>query len=191
MPVPIKLFGKKDRPMGNSVLPTYKTEVAAYPDVMNYHRYNITPLNDLLMAASSPPASLSRPETNSDVIRIAWLRHFTSSPDQVSTLMDKFADFGMDVWLVNGEHLPSKQISCFDLILLETPTQPTSTIYASIERIRHKSKVPLILLTDDYTVQWSIDALRAGADAILPLNTSSDVVLARCRSLLRRWLSDV
>lgn len=177
--------------MGNSVLPTYKTEVAAYPDVMNYHRYNITPLNDLLMAASSPPASLSRPETSTDVIRIAWLRHFASSSEQVNNLMDKFADFGMDVWLVNGENLPSKQIPCFDLILLETPAQPASTIHSSIKRIRNYSKVPLILLTDDYNVQWNIDVLRAGADAILPLNTSSDVVLARCRSLLRRWLSDV
>ncbi len=177
--------------MGNNIWSNWDHVAAAYKDVMNYHRYNITPLNDLLMATSSPSTPLPRSKTSPDVVRIAWLRRFTSSPEQVSALLEKFASVGIDVWLVNGEHLPLEQILCFDLILLETPAQPESLVYASLERIRSGSKAPLVLLTDDYSVEWSIESLQAGADAILPINTSSDVILARCRSLLRRWLSDV
>lgn len=164
---------------------------AENPVVMNYHRYNIIPLNDLLMATSSPSTSLTHSDKNSEIARVVWLRHFASYPDQVSGLLDKFAGAGIDVWIVNGENLPLEQILSFDLILLETPAKPSSLVRHTLERIRSSSKSPLILLTDQYTVQWSIEALQAGADAILPISTSSDVILARCRSLLRRWLSDV
>lgn len=169
---------------------THNPVVADSQDVMNYHRYNISPLNDLFKAPSSQAAS-STLSQSSDVIRIAWLRQFASNPKQVTALLDKFASAGMDVWLVNGDHLPIEQMLCFDLILLESPSQSASKTRISLDRIRSGSRAPLILLTDDYSIQWSIDALQSGADAILPLNTSSDVVLARCRSLLRRWLSDV
>ena len=131
---------------------THNPVVFNYQAVMNYHRYNIAPLNALLMGGAASSTFRPRTNKNSDIIRIAWLRRFASAPAQVNALLEKFANAGIDVWLVNGEHLPLEQILCFDLILLESSTQPTSQVHVSIDRIRSGSRAPLILLTDDYSV---------------------------------------
>ena len=155
---------------------------------MNFHRYSIAPLTTLQINTTSAERR-HHSDATTDVVRIAWLRRFPSTAEQVNSLLGQFSSAGMDVWLVNGENLPLEQILCFDLILLESSSNPSINIQAKLERIRSGSRAPLILLTDEYSVQWGIDALRAGADAILPFDSSSDVILARCRSLLRRWLS--
>ncbi|MEM7124940.1 MAG: hypothetical protein AAF702_01350 [Chloroflexota bacterium] len=156
---------------------------------MNFHRYAIVPLSKLF-GKSLPTHNINATtESAPDVIRIAWLRRFSTTAEQVNSLLETFSDAGIDVWLVNSEHLPLEQILCFDLILLESSSNSPSRIQTQLSRIRSGSRAPLILLTDQYSVQWSIDMLQAGADAILPLSSSPEIILARCRSLLRRWLS--
>lgn len=158
---------------------------------MSYHRYSIGPLTDPLMASPTSKQLPYHPNRMGIIVQIAWLRHFTISNDKVRRLMGRFAGEGIDVWLVNGDHLPLEQVLCFDLILLESSSKSIPQMQKSLKRIRLGSRAPLILLTDEYSVQWSLDALQAGADAILPINAPNDVVLARCRALLRRWLSDI
>jgi DNA-binding response OmpR family regulator len=46
----------------------------------------------------------------------------------------------------------------------------------------------LIVLTDNHTLDWSIRALHSGADALFTINMPDDVIVARSKALLRRWM---
>lgn len=157
---------------------------------MKFHRYAVVPLTDVSRTPPSTSAFHRYHHTTTGNIRIAWLRRFPSTADRINYLLDKFSSAGIDVWLVNEEHLPIEQILCFDLILLESSSNPAVDVKAKLQRIRSGSKAPLILLTDEYSVQWGINVLQSGADAILPADSSFEVILARCHALLRRWLSN-
>lgn len=105
--------------------------------------------------------------------------------------MERFSNAGIDVWIVNGSDLPLEQMLCFDLILLESFGAAKKELPPALYRIRIGSRAPLVLLTDERAIEWKIQALRAGADAILTMATSADVILARCQALLRRWAPDL
>ena len=76
----------------------------------------------------------------------------------------------------------------FDLILMEYFDHLENDMSAALSKIRTESRAPLMMLTDGQTTDWSVNALKAGADAIFNLNTPEDIILARCNALLRRWL---
>ena len=123
--------------------------------------------------------------------RVAWLRPAGTKPQyRLNYLVERFARAGMDVWIVNDTELPLEQMLCFDLILLESFDAAKKELQPALYRIRLGSRAPLVLLTDERTIEWRIQALRAGADAILSMTTSADVILARCQALLRRWAPD-
>ncbi|MBV7336209.1 hypothetical protein KFU94_49835 [Chloroflexi bacterium TSY] len=94
----------------------------------------------------------------------------------------------MNVAIFHGERKSLEQLFYYDLILMEPPDSMNLHTYQALNRIRLGSRAPLLLLTDDHPVEWSINAFRCGADAILPWSTSNDVIVARCKALLRRWL---
>jgi len=73
-------------------------------------------------------------------------------------------------------------LECVDIIEQDMLT--------SLEQIRTYSNAPLIVLTDNPTLDWSLLVLREGADAIFTLNTPDEVILARSTALLRRWQVD-
>jgi len=75
-----------------------------------------------------------------------------------------------------------------DLVLLDAFDSVEGSVETVVARIRHESKVPLIMLTDGYSIEQLVVALTAGADAIWSLNTPVEVLLVRCKALLRRWL---
>ncbi|MGB5052365.1 MAG: hypothetical protein WBO46_25670 [Caldilineaceae bacterium] len=64
------------------------------------------------------------------------------------------------------------------------------SIETIVARIRFESRVPLIMLTDGYSTEQLVTALTAGADAIWSLNTPVELLLARCKALLRRWMPE-
>ena len=98
----------------------------------------------------------------------------------------------MKIWLLEAPNLVSLAIDDvprFDLILFEYFDHVESEIRNVISQIRRGSRAPLLMLTDDQSVAWSVDALNAGADAIFTVSTPNEVILARCNALLRRWLA--
>jgi hypothetical protein len=119
--------------------------------------------------------------------RVAWLRHPSTPSAAADHLMDKFSAEGIDIWIVNTDTVPVEQVLCFDLILLESFGSLSPDLRQILGRIRMGSRAPLIMLTDGRSKQASLDALRAGADAILTVTTPVEVVFAHCMALLRRW----
>ena len=76
-----------------------------------------------------------------------------------------------------------------ELIMLECVDVYEQEMLIRLDFVRQGSRAPLIVLTDNHTLDWSLLALREGADAIFTLNTPDDVIVARSNALLRRWPS--
>jgi DNA-binding response OmpR family regulator len=74
-----------------------------------------------------------------------------------------------------------------DMVLIDAFDDFDSIVQMAAIRVRIKSRVPLVLLTQDYSSEQLVLALRSGVDAILSCQTPSDLLMARCNALLRRW----
>jgi DNA-binding response OmpR family regulator len=75
----------------------------------------------------------------------------------------------------------------FDLILMRIPTHDFRRIQELIAQIRTVNTAPIMLITNNYAVPWSIAVLPVGADAVESIHTPEAIILARCMALLRRW----
>jgi two-component system, OmpR family, KDP operon response regulator KdpE len=75
-----------------------------------------------------------------------------------------------------------------DLIFLDS-TMKNIAIYKLITRIRERSDAPLVVLSDSETDMDRARGLEAGADEYLSRFFSPIELLARCKALLRRSLS--
>ena len=82
--------------------------------------------------------------------------------------------------------LPIDQVSDCDLILYEA-FGPGDQFGDALTRIRQASHAPVVILTSSNHSDRTIDALRAGADAVIPLNIAHEVIVAHCSALMRRW----
>ena len=125
------------------------------------------------------------------VIRVAWLRQPGRERAKIARLLKHFSNAGMKISMVevsSGHNPLLEQILGFDLILMEYFDHLENDMSAALSKIRTESRAPLMMLTDGQTTDWSVNALKAGADAIFNLNTPEDIILARCNALLRRWL---
>jgi DNA-binding response OmpR family regulator len=95
---------------------------------------------------------------------------------------------GLDVQVVDVFSICSSQLDRADLILLEALERVDAVTETVVSRIRLESRVPLVMLTDSHSTEQLVSALSAGVDAIWSLQSPPEVLLARCRALLRRWL---
>ncbi|MFN8495109.1 MAG: hypothetical protein U0350_46330 [Caldilineaceae bacterium] len=146
----------------------------------------------LKRAPRSPKLTTSLSAHASLQICIGWVRHATKEQIKSASLLNCLSNEGMDVWLVetnNVGNLVIEDIVNFDLILFECFAPIENEMKAAVDRIRVYSRAPLLLLTDEQSATWAIDALHAGADAIFTVSTPDEVILARCNALLRRWLA--
>jgi hypothetical protein len=127
----------------------------------------------------------------SPMIRVAWLKQPGRARAKSARLFTRFSNAGMKISIVevSGSHTLLEQILGFDLILMEYFDHLEHEIHSALSKIRTESRAPLMMLTDSQTPEWSVNALKAGADAIFNLNTPEDIILARCNALLRRWLA--
>jgi len=124
--------------------------------------------------------------------RLLWVRRASSTANKNSSLLNRFADAGIQIWVIEANDLADlmiDQVTDFDLILFEYLDQVESEMKTVVSQIRLGSRAPLIMLTDNPTADWSVSALHAGADAICAFSTPDEVILARCTALLRRWLA--
>lgn len=119
---------------------------------------------------------------------VTWLQQNSTHLPKALSLRTRFSDAGMQVnvhqWTIDGTQL----LRC-DLILLECLGTIEQEMIQILEKIRLFNQAPLIVLTDNHALDWSICALRSGADAIFTVNMPDEVIMARSNALLRRWLT--
>lgn len=155
-----------------------------------FHRRLRHEADDLFYQAAqkeSLPLGPSASSVTSSPTRIAWLQqNFHQLPKAVS-LRTRFSDAGMQVKLHQWTVEDVAPLEC-DLILFECFDRFEQEMIAFLAKIRLFSQAPLIVLTDNYALDWSICALRSGADAIFTVNMPDEVIFARSNALLRRWL---
>ncbi len=144
-----------------------------------------------------PPAGTRKlAETKSIPLRVLWLRFNNVDRPRTTGLRNRFGTEGMDIHVADLQYTMDQIIdgqtpnlfpTVFDLIMLESVEIIEEAMLRQLSSIREVSQAPLIVLTDNYTLDWSLRALREGADAIFTLNTPDDVIVARSNALLRRW----
>lgn len=149
------------------------------------------------MNHTPPPAMQKRTETTTVPLRVLWLRAGAGEWPKTTGLRNRFGSEGMDIHLADLHHTDEQALdqqvasllpTIFDLIMLECVETVEAAMLLQLSSIRSVSQAPLIVLTDNYTLDWSLHALREGADAIFTLNTPDDVIVARSNALLRRWM---
>lgn len=155
-----------------------------------YHRTSTVASAHFAMNAPLPSAPNTHTRSTPDQIDVIWLRDPEIPYRRVRPTVETLSSAGLDVWLLVPKSPLLGQMLGFDLILLEANASTTEVdIIRRLQRIRLVSRAPLLILTDTASVQWRIQAIRSGADAILPLDTASSIVLAQCSAMWRRWRS--
>lgn len=154
------------------------------------HRTSAIASARFAMNAPLPSAPNTHIHSTPEQVDMIWLRDPEIPYRRVRPTVETLSSAGLDVWLLVPKSLPLRQMIGFDFILLEANAATTETdIVHRLQRIRLASHAPLLILTDTSSVQWRIQAIRSGADAILPLDTASSIVLAQCAAMCRRWRS--
>lgn len=130
-------------------------------------------------------------------MRLLWFRTNHAQQPKVSTLLNRFGSEGMEIQVIesvddanpSGSNPSGNKLAC-ELIMLECINTAEQEMLVRLNTVRANSRVPLIVLTDNHTLDWSLIALREGADAIFTVNTPDDIIIARSNALLRRWMAD-
>jgi len=155
-----------------------------------YHRQH-TQITKLLQQDEQglpyPTPSNSNGRMRSSV-RIVWLQQKMHSLPKALALRTRFGDAGMQVHL-HQRGLDADTKLDGELILLECFGMFEQEMMMAVFNVRLITQAPLIVLTDNHTLDWSIRALHSGADALFTVNMPDDVIVARSKALLRRWVS--
>ncbi|MEZ4859905.1 MAG: hypothetical protein R3C14_01285 [Caldilineaceae bacterium] len=125
-------------------------------------------------------------------IHIAWLHAAEQERPKINSLIARMTDYGMHVKVsMIGMQKPLQcfDSTAFDLIFFECVETVEPEMLDQLSAVRLTTQAPLVVLTDNHTLDWGLNALRSGADATFTLNTPEEVILARCNALLRRWVS--
>lgn len=121
-------------------------------------------------------------------MRVIWLQQTLQPLPKALALRSRFTNAGMQVELHHLD-LENGAPREGELILLECFGMFEQEMMQVLVNLRFFSKAPLIILTDNYALDWSLRALHSGADAIFTVNMPDDVIIARSKALLRRWVS--
>jgi DNA-binding response OmpR family regulator len=119
--------------------------------------------------------------------RILWLQSPEEETLRSSKIRSQLIKAGLWIHCLPMRHEPTPAWQVYDLIFIHSTT-PQETVQ-QIANIRAQHRAPIVLLTDQQAYKWSLATLPAGADAVLPLETPDEVIVARCHALLRRWHS--
>lgn len=130
----------------------------------------------------------SRLETIPLQLRIMLLRKAGKASIKLLSLLNRITIEGVVIQTIEITEVASTDTSKYDLILLECLNAVENEMLLLLSCIRNANRAPLMMLTDNHTLDWSLCALQAGADAIVTVNTPDEIIIARCNALLRRWL---
>ena len=131
------------------------------------------------------PLSSSNADLGS--VLVAWVRTSQDPNKNSDRLSQMFTEEGLSVQSVENDEYLYDHLGRYDLIMLESFGQVDADTLAAVESIRMGSQAPLVMLMSSYARAEMIDALQAGADAVWALGMPREMLLARCRALLRRW----
>jgi DNA-binding response OmpR family regulator len=132
-------------------------------------------------------SSHSLNNTDAGAILVAWVRTSQDPNKNSDRLSQMFTEEGLSVQIVEIDSTLYDHIGRFDLIMLESFGQVDANTLAAVETIRMGSRAPMVMLMSSYARTETIDALQAGVDAVWALGMPREMLLARCRALLRRW----
>jgi DNA-binding NarL/FixJ family response regulator len=119
--------------------------------------------------------------------RVALLYYGHTQHRKALELVANLADESILLQCDHEEEALCEVCSECDLILIEAHRQFTARQRQAIRWIRAGSLAPIVVLTSDKPNEYPADTIRAGADAVLSLQLASDVILAHCEALMRRW----
>ncbi|MBW7881236.1 MAG: hypothetical protein H3C34_01135 [Caldilineaceae bacterium] len=119
--------------------------------------------------------------------KVALLHNGQQPHEQVLRLLDRFGVEPIEVKFASAGELQADQFADCDLILFEAIDQFGNENQAALSWIRMGSRAPVVLLTSGMKADRTISGLLAGADAVISLSTSWDVIVAHCHALVRRW----
>ncbi|MBI1297621.1 hypothetical protein GC175_22000 [bacterium] len=104
-----------------------------------------------------------------------------------SELYRQLRQQGIEVRWSTLPELTVQLLNGVDMVLINAFDDFDSIVQMAAIRVRIRSRVPLVLLTQNYSSEQLVLALRSGIDAILSYQTPPDLLMARCNALLRRW----
>lgn len=139
---------------------------------------------------STPPEDSSqrtRAGVDAPAARIAWLQGAGPQREFVHRLERKFGEQGTPISFTVVSMNDSDIFPYYDLLILEYPRCNRRELARLITRIRRVCSAPIIVLSRCDEADLTVAALHAGADTVVANNTAEEVIVARCRALLRRW----
>ena len=119
--------------------------------------------------------------------KIALLHTGQRPNDKVLRLLARFDIEAIHINVSATDQLDPDQFADCDLILFEAFDHISNENQAALNWIRMGSRAPLVMLTNGARPERTISGLMAGADAVMSLTTSWDVIVAHCYALVRRW----
>jgi len=127
-------------------------------------------------------------------IRTAWIRYHqddrgNSSTTKSDQLIQKFSEEDLDIWILDTNNLFTEEIAHFDFVFLEY-RRPNNcmrkTLLQLCKGLQEGQPPPFVILANEPFSERSIDFIEEGADAFFLTSVDNEVILARCRALLRR-----
>ncbi len=116
------------------------------------------------------------------------LFHAGRRPDEkVLRLLTLFDIRTIHISAPSTDPIIANPFSDCDLILFEAFDHISNESQAALNWIRMGSHAPLVMLTNGERTERTLACLMAGADAVISLNMSWDVIVAHCHALVRRW----
>lgn len=119
--------------------------------------------------------------------RILWVYHKNPRDLRAERLYHQMQRKHLQIDVISLSELRNHRLTDVDLVLLEAFEQIEELVQAAVISIRFKSRVPLVVLTNNFSSSELVSTLLAGVDAIWFAQYSVPVLLARCNAMLRRW----
>jgi DNA-binding response OmpR family regulator len=129
------------------------------------------------------------PETGTSVIRIGWMRKKDHPLPEADKLVEYLRKVGFVVEFVTLDDVNNAGPWDYPLIVIEAGEQLDVSIMDLVVELRVSALSMIIVLLNDATSKQIAHALRTGADAVWSLTEPEQVLYARAKALLRRWLS--
>jgi DNA-binding NarL/FixJ family response regulator len=119
--------------------------------------------------------------------RVAVLYQGRSHRHKVQQIVNDLADETVAVELSAANESLCEAVADCDLIVVETFGHTTASHQRALTWIRASSLAPVVFLTSSIQADHTIDAIKAGADAVISLSQPQDAIVAHCWALMRRW----
>jgi DNA-binding response OmpR family regulator len=119
--------------------------------------------------------------------RVALLYHGRSHRHKVQQIVNCMADETVAVDLNAVDESLCEMVADCDLVVVEAFGYVTPVHRRALQWIRAGSLAPIVVLINKAQPDHTVDAIMAGADAVISLEQTSDAIVAHCRALVRRW----